>query len=147
MWYPEATLPCISYSLTSPVTFTWMTCVSLPAAAGRLHRHLLRQPQQRLLLLQLQRRHLGRHPRLGLSRRQGLVRLRRPDRRPLVANSNLDGTRERASRVPQPRRKSGFTRYFVSQGNACVRALPMFGVRRSRYIRSTALNRSTLQPV
>ena len=30
------------------------------------------------------------------------------------------GTRERASRVPQPRCKSGFARYFVSQGNACV---------------------------
>ena len=52
-----------------------------PRQRRRLHRHLLRQPQQRLLLLQLQRRHLGRHPRLGLSRRQGLVRLRHRERK------------------------------------------------------------------
>ena len=62
---------------------------------------LLPQQQQQPQQLLLPRRHLGRHPRLGLSRHQGLVRLRRPDRK-AVDRSVIScfGTRERASRVP-----------------------------------------------
>src|SRR5436190_4675835 len=47
MWCPEPTLTCISYSTMCPLSFTWMTCVSLPAEEEEL-RHL------RLLLLLLQ---------------------------------------------------------------------------------------------
>src|SRR5216110_2101615 len=39
MWCPEPTLTCISYSSTRPLSFTWMTCVSLSAEAG-VHPHL-----------------------------------------------------------------------------------------------------------
>src|SRR5215472_17172479 len=47
MSYPEPTLTCISYSSIRPLTFTWMTFVSLPPAAGaRLHLHRpRRQPR------------------------------------------------------------------------------------------------------
>src|SRR5207249_12178245 len=39
MWCPEPTLTCISYSSTRPLSFTWMTCVSVSAEAG-VHPHL-----------------------------------------------------------------------------------------------------------
>ena len=73
------------------------TATSLRATATATATATRQQPQ----LLLLQRRHLGRHPRLGLSRHQGLVRLRRPDRK-AVDRSVIGcfGTRERASRVP-----------------------------------------------
>src|SRR5207249_10222069 len=39
MWCPEPTLTCISYSSTRPLSFTWMTCVSL-SAEEEAHPHL-----------------------------------------------------------------------------------------------------------
>src|SRR5437762_13260935 len=56
MWCPEPTLTCISYSTMCPLSFTWMTCVLLPAEEEGL-RHLrlllllLLLPQLLLLLL------------------------------------------------------------------------------------------------
>src|SRR3954471_2885244 len=46
MWYREPMLACILYSITCPVIFTWMTCVSLSVAGARLLP--LRQLPQRL---------------------------------------------------------------------------------------------------
>src|SRR5436309_12692507 len=57
MWCPEPTLTCISYSTMCPLSFTWMTCVSLPAEEEEL-RHL------RLLLLLLLQRQQPRPQRL-----------------------------------------------------------------------------------
>src|SRR5437762_5066963 len=65
MWCPEPTLTCISYSTMCPLSFTWMTCVLLPAEEEEL-RHL-RLPLLLLLLLHLQSR---RQPRLQQQRRQ-----------------------------------------------------------------------------
>src|SRR5207247_10958398 len=75
MWCPEPTLTCISYSTMCPLSFTWMTCVSLPAEEEELrHLRLLLQPQ----LLQLS--HLRRQPQL-LQLQQ--LRLQQPLRLPL----------------------------------------------------------------
>src|SRR2546430_12826236 len=85
MWYPEPTLTCISYSTTCPITFTWMTCVSLPVVAARLAQlqQLLRLlPLPLLQLLRLQQwlsqqltlrpsLQLLRHPRPGRRRHHG----------------------------------------------------------------------------
>src|SRR5947207_12561 len=90
MWYPGPTLTCISYSTTCPITFTWMTCVSLPVVVARLAQlqqllRLLPQPLLQLLRLQqrlplqLQLRHplqLLRHPRPGRRRHHGRLRRR-----------------------------------------------------------------------
>src|SRR6266496_2201742 len=57
MWCPEPTLTCISYSTMCPLSFTWMTCVLLPAEEEEL-RHL------RLLLLLLLHLQSRRQPRL-----------------------------------------------------------------------------------
>src|SRR5438034_11670748 len=45
MWCPEPTLTCISYSTMCPLSFTWMTCVLLPAEEEEL-RHLRLRPRQ-----------------------------------------------------------------------------------------------------
>src|SRR6266536_5182894 len=50
MWCPEPTLTCISYSTMCPLSFTWMTCVSLSAEEEEL-RHLRLLLQQQLLQL------------------------------------------------------------------------------------------------
>ena len=100
MWYPEPTLTCISYSTTCPITFTWMTCVSLPVVVARLAQlqqllRLLPQPLLQLLRLQqrlplqLQLRHplqLLRHPRPGRRRHQGRLRRRGLARREVIAS-------------------------------------------------------------
>src|SRR2546423_14810222 len=96
MWYPEPTLACISYSTTCPITFTWMTCVSLPAVVARLAQLLLRLRLLPLLqLLRLQQRlpqqlqlrqplQLLRHPRPGRRRHHGRLRRRGLARRRLL---------------------------------------------------------------
>src|SRR6266513_4714377 len=97
-WYPEPTLACISYSTTCPITFTWMTCVSLPAVVARLAQlqQLLRllpllQPlrlRQRLpqQLRPRQPLQLLRHPRPGRRRHHGRLRRRGLARREVIAS-------------------------------------------------------------
>src|SRR6266536_1584397 len=84
MWCPEPTLTCISYSTMCPLSFTWMTCVSLPAEEEEL-RHLRLLLRLRLQL-QLQRRsrlHRRQRPRSrrGRLQRRGRVPRRRLDRK------------------------------------------------------------------
>jgi len=100
MCCPEPTLPCISYSTTCPITFTWMTCVSLPAVVARLAQlqQLLRLlPLPLLQLLRLQQRlpqqlqlrqplQLLRHPRPGRRRHHGRLRRRGLARREVIAS-------------------------------------------------------------
>src|SRR2546430_13703386 len=99
MWYPEPTLTCISYSTTCPITFTWMTCVSLPVVArlAQLQQLLRRLPQRLLQLLRLQQRlpqqlqprqplQLLRHPRPGRRRHHGRLRRRGLARREVIAS-------------------------------------------------------------
>src|SRR5437867_13424805 len=45
MWCPEPTLTCISYSSMCPRSFTWMTCVLLPAEEEELP-HLRLRPRR-----------------------------------------------------------------------------------------------------
>src|SRR5437773_5274162 len=56
MWCPEPTLTCISYSSTRPLSFTWMTCVSVSAEAG-VHPHL--HPQGHLHVRPVRPVHFG----------------------------------------------------------------------------------------
>src|SRR6266704_2729398 len=87
MWCPEPTLTCISYSTMCPLSFTWMTCVLLPAEEEELrHLRLLLLLLLLLLLPLLLHRRLLSHrdqPRRQEVRlRQGRGQLRRRGRRP-----------------------------------------------------------------
>src|SRR5437773_1410546 len=46
MWCPEPTLTCISYSTMCPLSFTWMTCVLLPAEEEEELPHLRLRPRR-----------------------------------------------------------------------------------------------------
>src|SRR6266496_602287 len=80
MWCPEPTLTCISYSTMCPLSFTWMTCVSLPAEEEEL-RHLRLQLQQQLLRRSRLHRRQRPRSRRGRLQRRGRVPRRRLDRK------------------------------------------------------------------
>src|SRR6266496_1673620 len=56
MWLPEPTLTCISYSTMCPLSFTWITCVSVSGEAG-VHPHL--HPQGHLRVRPVRPVHFG----------------------------------------------------------------------------------------
>src|SRR6201988_4808561 len=76
-WCPEPTLTCISYSSTRPISFTWITCVSLSAEEERRRLPLRGLPRpQPQLRPRLHLRQL-RQPRLP-QRRHSHLRLQLP---------------------------------------------------------------------